>query len=164
MIPNRQKVLAGEHDEGHERILPSATPARGDKDRGRDTYCYAPPAQNRTCGFPASGSHLGCVTSGPQVHGPLVCDPAHVTRKPDTEFGACFARPHSPWSPPLAPSTPPLVAQLRSWTSQLLLRGLTSRVRSSSASAHHLPHADRCDANCPAKREISQVPTCSFYA
>jgi hypothetical protein len=36
------------------------------------------------------------------------------------------------------------------------LRGLTSRVRSSSASAHHLPHADRCNPNCPAKREISQ--------
>jgi len=34
-----------------------------DKDRGRDTYCYAPPAQNRTCGFPASGSHLGCLTT-----------------------------------------------------------------------------------------------------
>jgi hypothetical protein len=91
----------------------------------------AQPAQNRTCGFPASGSHLGCVTSRPRVDGPLVCNPAQVTRKPDTEFGACFARPHSPWPPPLAPSTPPLVVQLRSWTSQLLLRGLTSRVRSS---------------------------------
>ena len=34
-----------------------------DKDRGRDTYSYAPPAQNRTCGFPASGSHLGCLTT-----------------------------------------------------------------------------------------------------
>ena len=90
--------------------------------------------------------------------------PAQVTRKPDTEFGACFARPHSPWSPPLAPSTPPPVAQLRSWTSQLLPRGLTSRVRSSSASAHHLPHADRRDVSCPAKREISQVPTSSFCA
>jgi two-component system, chemotaxis family, CheB/CheR fusion protein len=40
-------------------------------DRGRDTYCYAPPAQNRTCGFPASGSHLGCVTSRPQSARPF---------------------------------------------------------------------------------------------
>jgi hypothetical protein len=62
-----------------------------------------------------------------------------VTRVPDAVFGACFASPYFPWPPPLAPSTPPLAAQLRSWTSQLLRRGLTSRVRSSSASAHHLP-------------------------
>jgi len=29
----------------------------------------AQPAQNRTCGFPASGFHLGCLTTKPQVHG-----------------------------------------------------------------------------------------------
>jgi hypothetical protein len=27
--------------------------------RGRDASYLAPPAQNRTCGFPAYGSHLG---------------------------------------------------------------------------------------------------------
>jgi hypothetical protein len=31
--------------------------------RGRDASYLAPPAQNRTCGFPAYGSHLGCVTA-----------------------------------------------------------------------------------------------------
>jgi hypothetical protein len=31
--------------------------------RGRDASYPAPPAQIRTCGFPAYGSHLGCVTA-----------------------------------------------------------------------------------------------------
>src|SRR5215813_11526926 len=30
---------------------------------GRDAIFIAPPAQNRTCGFPAYGSHLGCMTA-----------------------------------------------------------------------------------------------------
>ena len=32
-------------------------------DRGRDAHYWAPPAQNRTCGFPAYGSHLGCLAA-----------------------------------------------------------------------------------------------------
>src|SRR3977135_1983075 len=32
-------------------------------DCGRDAHYWAPPAQNRTCGIPASGSHLGCLTA-----------------------------------------------------------------------------------------------------
>ena len=32
-------------------------------DCGRDAHYWAPPAQNRTCGIPASGSHLGCWTA-----------------------------------------------------------------------------------------------------
>jgi len=32
-------------------------------DRGRDAHYCAPPAQNRTGGFPAYGSHLGCLTA-----------------------------------------------------------------------------------------------------
>src|SRR5215472_22137 len=31
--------------------------------RGRDASYLAPPAQIRTCDFPAYGSHLGCVTA-----------------------------------------------------------------------------------------------------
>src|SRR5215475_13905709 len=31
--------------------------------RGRDASYLAPPAQIRTCSFPAYGSHLGCVTA-----------------------------------------------------------------------------------------------------
>jgi hypothetical protein len=30
--------------------------------RGRDAHYCTPPAQNRTCGIPAYGSHLGCLT------------------------------------------------------------------------------------------------------
>ena len=33
-------------------------------DCGRDTHYWAPPAQIRTCSFPAYGSHLGCLTAG----------------------------------------------------------------------------------------------------
>ena len=32
-------------------------------DCGRDAHYWSPPAQNRTCGIPASGSHLGCLTA-----------------------------------------------------------------------------------------------------
>ena len=32
-------------------------------DRGRDGHYWAPPAQIRTCGLPAYGSHLGCLTA-----------------------------------------------------------------------------------------------------
>ena len=31
--------------------------------RGRDTHYWVPPAQHRTGGFPASGAHLGWVTT-----------------------------------------------------------------------------------------------------
>src|SRR2546423_14030265 len=34
-----------------------------DTDRGRDVHYCTPPAQIRTCGFPAYGSHLGCLTA-----------------------------------------------------------------------------------------------------
>ena len=39
---------------------------QGEFGYGRETYCYAPPAQNRSCGFPASGFHLGHVMTKPQ--------------------------------------------------------------------------------------------------
>src|SRR5436190_14844066 len=64
----------------------------------------------------------------------------------------CFAGPHFPWSPPFAPpaplrpslQTPPQwISSLCSPASQLLWRGPTSRVRASSATAPHLPDADR---------------------
>jgi hypothetical protein len=40
-----------------------ADTATADTDRGRDAYRYAPPAQSRTCGFPAYGFHLGYLTA-----------------------------------------------------------------------------------------------------
>src|ERR1700732_4722239 len=67
----------------------------------------ASPHQNRTCGFPAYGSYLG---SERQML--AACGPAPVTRKPGSESGACFADPHSPWSPPLAPLAPQRIAPL----------------------------------------------------
>jgi hypothetical protein len=57
--------------------------------RGRDASCLAPPAQIRTCGFPAYGSHLGY-----RRQRFAACGPAPVTRKPGSESGACFASPH----------------------------------------------------------------------
>jgi hypothetical protein len=39
-----------------------------------------------------------------------VCGPAPVTHLSDSESGACFAGPHSPWPPPLAPPAPPRLA------------------------------------------------------
>src|SRR2546421_6384905 len=78
--------------------------------------------------------------------------PAPVTRLSGSAPGTCFAGPHSPWSPPFAPpaplrpslQTPPQwISSLCSPASQLLWRGPTSRVRASSATAPHLPDADR---------------------
>src|SRR6266436_7624307 len=40
-------------------------------DCGRDAHYWAPPAQNRTCGIPASGSHLGCLTAQCPYTGPV---------------------------------------------------------------------------------------------
>src|SRR5438874_12701948 len=48
-------------------VLPMLDPGHdfplGSGDRGRDVHYCTPPAQNRTCGFPAYGSHLGCLTA-----------------------------------------------------------------------------------------------------
>src|SRR5215472_7040359 len=72
-----------------------------------------------------------------------VCAPAPVTRSSGSASGTCFAGSHSPWSPPFAPPTPRRIAPLCSPASQLLWQGPTSRVRSSSATAPHLPDAGR---------------------
>src|SRR5260370_24010051 len=78
--------------------------------------------------------------------------PAPLTREPGAESSACFASPHSPWSPPIAPPAPPRsplqtppqwAPALCSPASQLLRRSLTSRARASSATAPRLPDADR---------------------
>ena len=95
--------------------------------RGRDASYLAPPAQIRTCSFPAYGSDLG---SKRQML--AACAPAPVTRLPGSESGACFAGSHFPWSPPLAPPTPQRIAPPCSPASQLLWRSPTSRTRASS--------------------------------
>src|SRR3984893_18820551 len=83
--------------------------------RGRDASYLAPPAQIRTCGFPAYGSHLGC-----QRRKLAVCEPTPVTRWSGTESSTCFTSPHSPRSLPFAPPTPPRIAPFCSSASQLL--------------------------------------------
>src|SRR6202047_4009349 len=83
--------------------------------RGRDASYLAPPAQIRTCGFPAYGSHLGC-----QRRKRAVCEPTPVTRWSGTESSTCFTSPHSPRSLPFAPPTPPRIAPFCSSASQLL--------------------------------------------
>ena len=52
-------------------------------------------------------------------------------------------RAYSPRSPPLAPPAPQSMARPCSPASQLLRQGPTSRARASSATAPHLPDADR---------------------
>ena len=99
---------------------------------------WAPPAQIRTCSFPAYGSYLGY-----QRQMLAVCAPAPVTRLPGSASGACFAGPHSPWSPPFAPLAPQRIAPRCSPASQLLWRSPTSRARASSATAPRLPDADQ---------------------
>src|SRR6516165_6541244 len=66
----------------------------------------------------ASGSYLGYLTAKLAV-----CVPAPVTHFPGTEPGACFADPHFPWSPSLAPPAPRRIAPRCSPASQLLFRG-----------------------------------------
>src|SRR4029077_3284944 len=128
--------------------------------RGRDASYLAPPAQIRTCSFPAYGSHLGYQ----RRRYAAVCKPAPLTRVPGTVPGACFAGPHSPWPPPLAPPAPQRIAPLCSSASQLLWQSPTSRARASSATAPRLPDADRRREQLTARREISQVPTQSICA
>src|SRR5262245_38287824 len=72
-----------------------------------------------------------------------VCAPAPVTRVFGTVSGACFAGSHSPWPPPFAPPAPLRSGPLCSSASQLLWQSLTSRDRTSSATAPRLPDADR---------------------
>src|SRR5580704_16823166 len=82
--------------------------------RGRDASYLAPPAQIRTCGFPACGSHLGSTAVV------AVCEPTPVSRLSGSEPGTCLIGPHSPWSLSFAPPTPPRIAPLCSLASRLL--------------------------------------------
>jgi len=67
-----------------------------------------------------------------------------VSREPSAVSGACFARPRSSWSPPLAPPAPQRARYpLCSSASQLLWRSETSHDRASSATVPHLPDTDQ---------------------
>jgi hypothetical protein len=68
---------------------------------------------------------------------------APVTRVPGTVSGACFARPRSPWSPPLAPPTPQRASPPCWPASRLLCRSVTSDGRALLATAPDLPKTDQ---------------------
>jgi hypothetical protein len=114
---------------------------------GRDAIFIAPPAQIRTCGFPAYGSHLGCVTAKlPYAlqrlcHASLVLSPVRALLvriplgpRPSLHRLRCVRLRRC-----LRSGLPSLCSP----ASQLLWRGPTSRVRASSASVPHLSDADR---------------------
>src|SRR5215475_6389010 len=72
-----------------------------------------------------------------------VCAPASVTRLSGSVPAPCFAGSHSPRPPPFAPPAPLRPSSLCSSASPLLWQSLTSRDRTSSATAPRLPDADR---------------------
>src|SRR5258708_1599670 len=72
---------------------------------------------------------------------------------------ACFAGPHFPWPPPLAPPAPQRIAPPCSSASQLLWRSLTPHVRSSSATAPRLPDADQSGKWPVVRRGVSRFPS-----
>jgi len=65
--------------------------------------------------------------------------PAPGSLDPGSASGACFVGPRFPWSPALAPPTPPPVARLCSSASSLPCRSRTSLDRASAASAPAFP-------------------------
>src|SRR5215472_14180222 len=87
-----------------------------------------------------------------------VCGPAPVTRFPGPGPGTCFADPYSPWPPPFAPPTPQRIAPPCSSASQLIWRSLTSRTRTSSATAPRLPDANQDSLLPLVRRGISRFP------
>src|SRR5439155_22536209 len=81
-----------------------------------------------------------------------------VARFPGPVPGTCFADPYSPWPPPFAPPTPQRIAPLCSSASQLIWRSLTSRTRTSSATAPRLPDANQGSLLPLVRRGISRFP------
>ena len=117
----------------------------------------------------AYGSYLGCLTA--KRRSPLsVRDPDRGTRLPGSASGACRPVPRFPRSPPLAPPAPPPVARHCSSASQLLWRSVTSRFRSSPATAPRLPDTDRRggeaarpDTRSPGSLNTESLRTCQDF-
>ena len=84
--------------------------------------------------------------------------PAPGTRFPGPAPGACFAGSRSPRSQPFAPPTPLPAVWRCSSASLLLWPGLTSRARTSAATAPRLPAADHDRVASLARHETSRVP------
>src|SRR6516165_8741793 len=87
----------------------------------------------------------------------FVGGPTPGSHEPGSASGACFVGPRFPWSPALAPPTPPPVARLCSSASSLLCRNQTSLDRASADSGPHLPATDHPATTAPmADPEISR--------
>ena len=128
--------------------------------RGRDGDYSPPPAQIRTCSFPAYGSHLGSkrATADAVARG----QPALVTRLAwhCVQSALCWLA--LPLASALRSTDSAAAGPLCSPASQLLRPRPTSRVRASSATARRLPDADQTASVPVARRGISQFPTHSF--
>src|SRR4051812_42731910 len=142
-------------------IAPALPGARS----GRDVHFMArPPAQIRTCGFPAYGSCLGCVTAQVAVYAP-----APVTREPGSESSTCFAGAVFPLAPALrstdsaatapadasAGSFPRFVRRLHSYYDEVrLLVSVHHRLRLLTFPMRTVPLTQHLTA----RPETSQVP------
>jgi len=127
---------------------------------GRDAICIAPPAQNRTGGFPAYGSHLGCMTARRSL--------SLATFR--MRSSACVTLCRRCVRCVLCWSAFPLVPTLRSTGSSTgrpasfvgflaTMMGSDFSGPASSATAPHLPDADRpSHATLTAGPETSQLP------
>src|SRR5260221_6116929 len=87
----------------------------------------------------------------------LVHVQAPGTRFPGSVSGTCVALSCFPRSLPLAPPTPPLVAQVCSPVSLLLWKGLTSPARASSASTPRLPDPDSSEDPPSVHQSLTQL-------
>jgi hypothetical protein len=143
----RAHVCRNTPDSGRERAVPAlpgcAISGREQMQQGAifavgTRVTSRPPPRSVRAAFPHTAP-----TSG--VDGSILpyASQRTVSRLSGTEPGACGVGPHSPRSPPLAPPTPQRIAPLCSSASRLLWRGQTSRARTSSATAPHLPDAGR---------------------
>ena len=108
--------------------------------RGRDRYCWRPPAQIPACAFNAPGSCLGFWrSSGRLATPPGARDPDHLTRPIRHCVRRVIRWPRSPWLAAFPPPPPPLVAQARSAASPVLRGHPTSHGRASRAYRRSVP-------------------------
>ena len=114
------------------RLCPRAASQRSVRcasGRGRDRHFWSPPAQIRTCGVTAYGSHLGCLARkrtrgcGCTNHGdPLLARGARQSiRRSGSDSGAWQFVPRFPWSMAFPP--PPS----HRWVARVVRRVMCNR-------------------------------------
>ena len=119
----------------------------------------AQPAQNRTCSFPAYGSHLGCLTAGLAAFRTRsgACDTLSRRCVRYVRYRFAFSLASALRSTTSAAGRPALFGGFIATTAES-----DFSCRTSSASVPHLPDADQSALQPVAGHEISQVPTRSF--